>query len=155
MLSVPVIAAGGIANGSGAVAALSLGAEGIQMGTRFIATYECEAHENYKEKIINAGIRDTVITGQKMGHPARIIKTKFGKKIAKLEASSPEEAEEALVGSLMKAFLYGDEKSGSFMAGQSAGLIEEIKSVNEVIEDIMSYILKNYDLEKNIDKGRK
>ncbi|HBT51598.1 MAG TPA: enoyl-[acyl-carrier-protein] reductase FabK [Petrotoga sp.] len=155
MLSVPVIAAGGIANGPGAVAALSLGAEGIQMGTRFIATYECEAHENYKEKIISAGIRDTIITGQKMGHPARIIKTKFGKKIAKLEASSPEEAEEALVGSLMKAFLYGDEESGSFMAGQSAGLIEEIKSVNEVIEDIMSYILKNYDLEKNIDKGRR
>lgn len=143
ILSVPVIAAGGIADGKGAVAALSLGAEGIQMGTRFIATYECEAHENYKKKIIDAGIRDTIITGQKMGHPARIIKTKFGKKIAKLEASSPEEAEEALVGSLMKAFVYGDEERGSFMAGQSSGLINEIKSVKDVIEDTMGYINNN------------
>lgn len=143
MLSVPVIAAGGIADGKGAIAAFSLGAEGIQMGTRFIATYECEAHENYKKKIIDAGIRDTIITGQKMGHPARIIKTKFGKKIAKVEASSPEEAEEALVGSLMKAFVYGDEERGSFMAGQSSGLINEIKSVKDVIEDTMDYIINN------------
>lgn len=143
ILSVPVIAAGGIADGKGAVAALSLGAEGIQMGTRFIATYECEAHKNYKKKIIDAGIRDTIITGQKMGHPARIIKTKFGKKITKVEASSPEEAEEALVGSLMKAFLYGDEERGSFMAGQSSGLINEIKSVKDIIEDTMNYIINN------------
>lgn len=143
ILSVPVVAAGGIADGPGALAAFALGAEAIQMGTRFIATYECEAHETYKRKILEAGIRDTIITGQKMGHPARIIKTPFGKKIAKLESSSPEEAEEALVGSLMKAFLYGNEESGSFMAGQSAGLINEIKSAKEVIDDIMLYLEKN------------
>ena len=140
LLKVPVIAAGGIAEGRGALAAFALGAEAIQMGTRFIATYECEAHENYKRKIIEAGIRDTIVTGLKFGNPARIIKTPFGKKIAKLESSSPQEAEEALVGSLKKAFLYGDEESGSFMAGQSAGLINEIKSVKEVIDEIVFYL---------------
>ncbi len=80
LLKVPVIAAGGIAEGRGALAAFALGAEAIQMGTRFIATYECEAHENYKRKIIEAGIRDTIVTGLKFGNPARIIKTPFGKK---------------------------------------------------------------------------
>ncbi|GAB6188727.1 enoyl-[acyl-carrier-protein] reductase FabK [Marinitoga arctica] len=135
VLNVPVIAAGGIADLRGMRAALKLGAEGIQMGTRFIATYECEAHENYKKLILKAGIRDAIVTGATIGHPARVIKTKFAKKIKHLEIASPEEAEEMLVGSLRKAFVSGDLENGSFMAGQSAGLINDIKSVKEIVEE--------------------
>ncbi|KAF2955648.1 nitronate monooxygenase [Marinitoga sp. 38H-ov] len=142
VLKVPVIAAGGIADIRGMKAAFELGAEGIQMGTRFIATYECEAHENYKNLILKAGIRDAIVTGATIGHPARVIKTKFAKKIKSLELNSPEEAEEMLVGSLKKAFLYGDLENGSFMAGQSAGLINEIKSVKEIIEEFGKEVLK-------------
>ncbi|MBM7558492.1 DUF561 domain-containing protein [Marinitoga litoralis] len=145
VLNVPVIAAGGIADIRGMKAAFELGAEGIQMGTRFIATYECEAHENYKNLILKAGIRDAIVTGAAIGHPARVIKTKFAKKIKSLELQSPEEAEEMLVGSLKNAFLYGDLDNGSFMAGQSAGLINEIKSVKEIIEEFgkeISEVLK-------------
>ncbi|KLO21333.1 2-nitropropane dioxygenase [Marinitoga sp. 1197] len=135
VLNIPVIAAGGIADLRGMRAVLELGAEGIQMGTRFVATHECEAHENYKKLILKAGIRDAIVTGASIGHPARVIKNKFAKKIKKLELSSPEEAEEMMVGSLKKAFLYGDLENGSFMAGQSAGLINEIKSVKEIVEE--------------------
>ncbi|KLO24213.1 MULTISPECIES: nitronate monooxygenase [unclassified Marinitoga] len=135
VLNIPVIAAGGIADLRGMRAVLELGAEGIQMGTRFVATHECEAHENYKKLILKAGIRDAIVTGASIGHPARVIKNKFAKKVKKLELSSPEEAEEMMVGSLKKAFLYGDLENGSFMAGQSAGLINEIKSVKEIVEE--------------------
>lgn len=136
-VKIPVIAAGGIADGKGMAAAFALGAEGIQMGTRFIATTESDVHSVFKEKILKASIRDTVITGAKLGHPVRVLKTPFAKKIKELEVSEPMEAEEKLVGSLRKAVQDGDIDSGSFMAGQSAGLINEIKTVKEVMEDIM------------------
>lgn len=136
-VKVPVIAAGGIATGRAIAAMFTLGAEGVQLGTAFIATKECEAHENYKKLVLKAGIRDTLITGGKLGHPARVIKTPFARKMLKLETSSPEEAEEMLVGSLKKAFLSGDLSQGSFMAGQSAGLIREIKGVKELIDDLI------------------
>lgn len=136
-VKIPVIAAGGIADGKGMAAAFALGAEGIQMGTRFIATTESDVHPVFKEKILKASIRDTVITGAKLGHPVRVLKTPFAKKIKELEVSEPMEAEEKLVGSLRRAVQDGDIDSGSFMAGQSAGLINEIKTVKEVIEDIM------------------
>lgn len=137
VLSVPVVAAGGIATGRAIAAMFALGAEGVQVGTAFIATKECEAHQNYKERILKAGIRDTVVTGVKLGHPARVIKTPFSKKMLKLETNSPEEAEEMLVGSLKKAFINGDISQGSFMAGQSAGLVKEIKSVDALLKDLM------------------
>lgn len=85
-VTVPVIAAGGIADGRGMAAAFALGAEGIQMGTRFLATIEAEIHESYKKKILTASIRDTVVTGAKLGHPARVLKTPFAKKFASLKS---------------------------------------------------------------------
>ncbi|AEH50902.1 enoyl-[acyl-carrier-protein] reductase FabK [Pseudothermotoga thermarum] len=136
-VSIPVIAAGGIADGRAMAAVFALGAEGIQMGTRFLATVEAEIHENYKKKILSASIRDTVVTGAKLGHPARVLKTPFARKICELESKSPEEAEQILVGSLRRAVLDGDLESGSFMAGQVVGLIEEILPVKEVIEKIL------------------
>ncbi|AEX84506.1 2-nitropropane dioxygenase [Marinitoga sp. 1135] len=151
VLDIPVVAAGGIADIRGMKAVIELGAEGIQMGTRFVATHECEAHENYKNLILKAGIRDAIVTGATMGHPARVLKTKFAKKIKKLEVASPEEAEELMVGSLRKAFVDGDLENGSFMAGQSAGLINEIRSVKEIVEEFgmeFEKILKERGAEK-------
>ncbi|MCD6253183.1 MAG: nitronate monooxygenase [Thermotogae bacterium] len=136
-VSIPVVAAGGIADGRGFLAALALGAEGIQMGTRFVASVECEAHENYKKMILKASIRDAVVTGAKLGHPARVIKNVFAKQVQKLEVEDPMKAEEILVGSLRCAFLEGDTKNGSFMAGQVSGLIDEIKPVKEIIEGVV------------------
>jgi len=145
-VKIPVIAAGGIVDGRGMAAAFALGAEGVQMGTRFIASKEADIHENFKQLIIKSGIRDTVVTGASLGHSARVIKTKFAKKVKNLEVSSPEEAENILVGSLRKAVLDGNLDEGSFMAGQTTGLINEIKSVKEIIKDILnefSDVIKN------------
>ncbi len=136
-VSIPVIAAGGIADGRGMAAAFALGAEGVQMGTRFVATEEAEVHEEFKRRIVKASIRDTVVTGAKLGHPARVLKTPFAKKIVELETKSFEEAEKLLLGSLRRAVVEGDVQGGSFMAGQSSGLINDIKPVKEVIKDIM------------------
>lgn len=136
-VSIPVIAAGGIADGRGMAAAFALGAEGVQMGTRFLATIEAEVHENYKKKILNASIRDTVVTGAKLGHPARVLKTPFARQVIEFEVRNPQEAEMILVGSLRRAVIEGDLDSGSFMAGQAVGLIEDIPTVRELIERIM------------------
>ncbi|WP_448516568.1 enoyl-[acyl-carrier-protein] reductase FabK [Pseudothermotoga sp.] len=136
-VKIPVIAAGGIADGRGMAAAFALGAEAVQMGTRFLATVESEVHENYKRKILNASIRDTVVTGAKLGHPARVLKTPFARQVVELEVRSPEEAELILVGSLRKAVVDGDIDSGSFMVGQAVGLIDDIPTVKELIEKIM------------------
>ncbi len=141
MVSIPVIAAGGIADGRGMAAAFALGAEGIQMGTRFVATVESEVHPEYKKRIVKASIRDTVVTGAKLGHPARVLKTPFAKKILELETESFEEAERALLGSLRRAVLEGDVSSGSFMAGQSAGLVNDVKTVKEVVEEVIEEFL--------------
>jgi enoyl-[acyl-carrier protein] reductase II len=135
-VNIPVIAAGGIALPEQVEASFVLGAEGVQVGTRFIASEECEAHATYKEKVIKGKIRDTVITGGRLGHPARSIKTRSTRKLGKIENDSPEEAERLLVGSLKKAFLYGNEDEGVFMAGQAIGLIDEIKSVKEIIGEL-------------------
>ncbi|MDK2946568.1 MAG: enoyl-[acyl-carrier protein] reductase [Geotoga sp.] len=139
-LSVPVVAAGGIADYRGALASFMLGAEGIQMGTRFVATVESEAHENYKNKIVKSGIRDTLIAGARLGHPARSLKNKFMKNVIKAEVSSAEEAEEMMLGSLKRAFIEGDNDNAAFMAGQSTGLVSDIKTVEEVITDIFEKI---------------
>lgn len=144
-VNIPVIAAGGIALPEQVEASFVLGAEGVQVGTRFIAAEECEAHDIYKEKVIKGKIRDTIITGGKLGHPARSIKTRFTKKLGKLENESPEEAERLLVGSLKKAFLYGSEEEGVFMAGQAIGLIDEIKTVKEIVEELFPVRYNNLD----------
>jgi len=140
MLSVPVIAAGGIADYRGALASFMLGAEGIQMGTRFIATIESEAHENYKSKVVKSGIRDTLIAGARLGHPARSLKNKFMKNVIKAEVGSAVEAEEMMLGSLKRAFLDGDKDNSAFMAGQSTGLVENIKSVEDIIKEMFEGI---------------
>jgi enoyl-[acyl-carrier protein] reductase II len=139
ILKVPVVAAGGIANNISAKVCFSLGAKAVQLGTRFIASHECEAHENYKNLLIKSGIRDTIVTGNRLGHPVRAIKTRFTKNVSKIEFESAEKAEEMLIGSLKNAFLTGDLNNGSFMAGQSVGYIDEIKSVKNIIEETMNF----------------
>ena len=144
-VSIPVIAAGGIVDGRGMAAAFILGAEGVQMGTRFIASFESEAHEIYKKKILRGSIRDTEITGLKMGHPARVLRSKICKTLADMEnIGSLAEAEDLLVGSLRKAFMDGDLEEGSFMAGQCCGLIDEIKTVQGIIESTWLLGMKRF-----------
>ncbi|RKD34398.1 enoyl-[acyl-carrier-protein] reductase FabK [Thermohalobacter berrensis] len=139
-VNIPVIAAGGIADGRGVVAALALGAKGVQIGTRFVCTEECIAHDNYKEKIIKAKDRDAIATGRSTGHPVRIIKNKLAKKFIKLEkeGANKEEIEKLGVGALRNAVINGDADNGSVMAGQISGLIKEIKTCEDVIKDIIS-----------------
>jgi len=137
-VSIPVIAAGGIADGRGLVAALSLGAVGVQMGTRFIASVEAPVHMSYKQEIINAMERDTVVTGASTGHPVRVIKNKLAMEFLKKEkeGAKPEELETLGMGALKKA-VEGDVEWGSLMAGQISGLIRDIKPVKNIIEDII------------------
>ncbi len=139
-LNIPVIAAGGIADGRGLVAALALGAEGVQMGTRFVASKECSIVEAYKEAIVRAKDRDTVVTGKTTGHPVRILKNKLAREFMKLEANgaTKEELEKFGEGKLKLAAKDGDIQNGSVMAGQIAGLIKDIKSVKDIIQGIMS-----------------
>jgi enoyl-[acyl-carrier protein] reductase II len=139
-VDIPVVAAGGIADARGLVAALSLGAQGVQMGTRFICTSECIAHPKFKQKILEAGDRATVVTGESLGHPARCLKNKLTREFLALEkgGASPEVLEEFGRGRLRRGVIEGDEEQGSLMAGQIAGLIKEIKSVPELIEEIIS-----------------
>lgn len=138
-VTLPVIAAGGIADGRGLVAALSLGAEGIQMGTIFVCSDECTAHENYKNALIKAGDRGTIVTGRATGHPVRMIKNKLARQFQKLEENIYNEAEyEKLgVGRLKIAVVDGDTDMGSVMAGQIAGIIKSIKPVRKIIEEII------------------
>ncbi len=139
-VNIPVIAAGGIADGRGFMSALSLGARGVQIGTRFVCTEECIAHDNYKEAIVNAKDRDAIATGRSTGHPVRIIKNKFAKEFLNLEKSGAglEEIEKFGVGSLRRAAIEGDHTHGSVMAGQISGLINDIKTCKQVIEDILN-----------------
>ena len=138
-VSIPVVAAGGIADGRGMVAALSLGAKGIQMGTRFVVSVEAEVHENYKRAILKAGDRSTVETGKSTGHPVRVIKNKLAREFMKLEAqgASVEELEKLGTGALRRAVVEGDVVTGSVMAGQISGLIKDIKPVKDIMEGIV------------------
>ncbi|MFW6381348.1 MAG: enoyl-[acyl-carrier-protein] reductase FabK [Bacillota bacterium] len=139
-VEIPVIAAGGIADGRGIVAALSLGASGVQMGTRFVCAEESTASDNYKQAILKARDRDAVVTGRTTGHPVRNLKNRLTRKIQKMEEEgvSPEEIEQMGTGKLREAVKEGNTKNGSVMAGQISGMIEEIKPVAEIIEDIIS-----------------
>lgn len=138
-VKIPVLAAGGIADGRGMLAAFALGAEGIQMGTRFVCSKECFVHKNYKEALLNARDRDTIVTGRSTGHPVRCIKNKLTREFDRIEAdgASIEEIEELGRGTLKMAAVDGDITNGSVMSGQIAGNIKEIKSVSEIINDII------------------
>lgn len=140
-VSIPVIAAGGIADGRGLAAALMLGAEGVQMGTRFLCAEECVAHENYKRKVVAARDIDTIVTGRRLGHPVRALKNPFTNAFAKLEYDSTrtnDEVEQFGVGALRKAAVDGNEKEGSFLCGQIAGLVKQIEPAAAIIEDVVS-----------------
>lgn len=137
-LSVPVIAAGGIGDGRGMAASFILGACGVQIGTRFLVAEECNVHKNYKTKVLKATDISTVVTGKRLGHPVRSIKTPFSRSYAKAEYSdiSDEDLEQLAVGSLRLAAVDGDEKKGCFLAGQIAGMINKEQPAKEIIEEI-------------------
>ncbi|AOY77350.1 enoyl-[acyl-carrier-protein] reductase FabK [Clostridium formicaceticum] len=139
-LKIPVIAAGGIADGRGLVAALALGAQGVQMGTRFICSNECTAHEKYKEMVIKAKDRDAIVTARSSGHPVRVLKNKFAKEIARLEKENVpfEELEQIGIGKLRLAVVEGDIENGSVMAGQIAAMVKDIKSCEEIIDEVIN-----------------
>jgi enoyl-[acyl-carrier protein] reductase II len=138
VVSIPVIAAGGIADGRGLAAVLALGAQGVQIGTRFICSDECIAHPKFKESILNAQDRATVVTGQTTGHPVRCLENKLTRAFAKLEkeGANSEYLDEFGKGKLHAGVIDGDIQEGSLMSGQIAGLIKDIKPVKEIIEGI-------------------
>lgn len=139
-VEIPVLAAGGIADGRGMAAGFILGAEGVQIGTRFLVAKECTVHQNYKDKVIKAKDIDTDVTGRSTGHPVRVIKNKFSKQYLKLEMKevTPEELEALGAGSLRKAAVEGDNDNGSFMAGQISGLVNKEQTAKEIIEEIVA-----------------
>lgn len=139
-VNIPVIAAGGIADGRGMAAALMLGAEAVQMGTRFVVANESIVHENYKKKVIKASDVDSEVTGMTTGHPVRCIRNKMTREYLELEKSGADfmELEKLTLGSLRNAVIEGDVVSGTVMAGQIAGLIKEEKSCKEIVEEIMA-----------------
>ncbi len=137
---VPVIAAGGIADGRGLVAALALGAQGVQMGTRFVCSQECIAHPEYKRKIVEAKDRSTVATGYRLGHPVRAIENRFTRHFAELEERgeiSEQELIEFGTGKLRLSAIEGDVENGSVMAGQVSGLINDIRPAREIIASMV------------------
>lgn len=138
-VKIPVIAAGGIADGRGMAAAFMLGAKGVQMGTHFIVTDECQVHNAYKERILKAKDIDSRVTGRSTGHPVRALRNDMTKKYLELEkqGASFEELEQLTLGGLRKAVLDGDVKDGSVMAGQIAGLVKERMSCKELIHRLV------------------
>ncbi len=139
-ITIPVIAAGGIADGRGFAAAMMLGAEAVQMGTRFVVAKECIVHENYKQKIIGAKDIDSEVTGRSTGHPVRCIRNKMTREYLKMEkeGATLEELEKMTLGSLRKAVVDGDVVDGTLMAGQIAGMVNKEQTCAEIIEDVMT-----------------
>lgn len=139
-VKIPVIAAGGIADGRGMAAAFMLGAKGVQMGTHFIVTDECQVHEAYKERILKAKDIDSRVTGRSTGHPVRALRNDMTKRYLELEkkGSSFEELEQLTLGGLRKAVVDGDVKDGSVMAGQIAGLVKERMSCKELLDRLVA-----------------
>ncbi len=136
----PVVAAGGLATGRGMAAALMLGAAGIQMGTRFICATECTAHATYKQKIIAAGDRSTMVTGESLGHPVRALRNPMTRRFHELEESGATEAEAIAfgVGALRRAAQQGDWETGTFMAGQCAGLVSKEMPCQAIIDEVVA-----------------
>ena len=140
-LEIPVIAAGGIADGRGIAASFMLGAEGVQIGTRFLASEECQIHQTFKELVVKAKDTDSVVTGRYTGHPCRNIKTKFSKMLANGEKDgslTPEQFEEVTLGSLRKAVQDGNLEEGSFLCGLIAGMVNEVKPCKEIVEEMFA-----------------
>lgn len=138
--SLPVIAAGGIADSRGIAAAFMLGAKGVQVGTRFLSAEECNIHPTYKEKIIKASDLCTMVTGKRLGHPVRSLRTPFARNYSKAEYSGiPDEELEAMgTGALRLAVQEGDKENGCFLAGQIAAMVKEVQPAKDIIEDLMS-----------------
>lgn len=139
-VKIPVIAAGGIADGRGMAAAFMLGAEAVQMGTRFVASEEAVVHENYKQLVIKAKDIDTRVTGRTTGHPVRAIRNEMTRHYLELEKEGApfEELEKLTLGGLRRAVVDGDVKTGSVMSGQIAGMVKDEKSCKEIIEQMMN-----------------
>lgn len=139
-VDIPVIGAGGIGDGRGIAAAFVLGASGVQVGTIFLASEECQIHENYKNAVIKSKDIDTVVTGRCTGHPVQVLKNKLAKEYLKLENGNAdlEKLEELGKGALKKAVVDGDVDNGSLMAGQISGMVKKIQSVKDIIEEMFN-----------------
>lgn len=137
-VSVPVIAAGGIADGRGIAAAFMLGAEGVQLGTRFLAATECKIHETYKKLVLDSKDTDSIVTGRFTGHPCRCVKTKFSRALLNFEreGGTPEEFETMTVGGLRKAVVDGNVEEGSFLCGAIAGMVDKEQPAAEMIKEM-------------------
>lgn len=137
--TLPVIAAGGIADGRGVAAAFMLGACGVQMGTRFLSAYECTIHPNYKEKILKATDLCTMVTGKRLGHPVRSLRTQFAREYAKGEYGAMDDAQlEAFgTGALRRAVQEGDNERGCFLSGQIASMVKKEQSAAEIVKEVM------------------
>ncbi len=138
-VSIPVIAAGGIADGRGVAAAFALGAEGVQVGTRFMCATECTIHDSVKERVIKAKDRDTMVTGMSTGHPVRVLKNRLAKQIQELDrANKPAEIEALGAGKLALCMRDGDIEYGSLMAGQCAAMVGDVRPAAEIVADLVS-----------------
>ncbi len=139
-VEIPVIGAGGVGDGRGMAAMFMLGAEAVQIGTRFVVAKESQVHENYKQRIIGAKDIDSVVTGRSTGHPVRLIRNKMTREYLRLEkeGASFEEMENLTIGGLRRAVVEGDVTEGNVMAGQIAGLIKKEQSCREIMEELMS-----------------
>jgi len=137
-VDIPVVAAGGIIDARGLVAAMALGAQGVQMGTRFLAAAETDIHERIKEVIIDAGDRDTIVTGRSTGHPVRVIKNKLSRELERLDMENkPAELEKLGTGKMRLAMHDGDIEWGSLMCGQGAGLVKAVQPAAEIIKELI------------------
>ena len=138
-VSVPVVAAGGIADGRQMAAALALGACGVQVGTVLLASEECPIHENYKRAVVKAGPNDTVVTGRSGGAPVRVLKNRMAREYLRMEKRDVPlaELEQLTLGSLRRAVFDGDVDAGSLMAGQVAGMVREIRPLRQIFEELM------------------
>ena len=154
-INIPVIAAGGIADGRGFNAAIALGSIGVQVGTCLLVAKECPVHQNYKNAVIKAKDIDTVVTGRTINTPVRILKNDMSRKFLQLEKeiSSREELEKLTLGSLKRAVVEGDVKNGSVMLGQISGLIKEEKTLNEIFENIMKESKEEFERLKKLIGG--
>lgn len=139
-IDIPVVAAGGIADGRGIAAAFALGAEGVQVGTRFLCCNECTVHPNYKQAVLKAGDRSSVVTGKPTGHPVRSLHNKLTRKFEEIESlgASIEEIQALGAGRLRAAVVEGDVEWGSVMAGQIAGLVNEIHPASQIISEMFT-----------------
>jgi enoyl-[acyl-carrier protein] reductase II len=138
-VDVPVVAAGGIADGRGVAAAFALGAEGVQMGTRFMCATECTIHQNVKNRVLKAKDRDTIVTGYSTGHPVRVLKNKLSRQLEELDrANKPEELEALGSGKLALCMREGDIDMGSVMAGQCASMVGRVQPAAEIISEVMT-----------------